>query len=121
MSMFSLELTGQAPFKKVLINSLVADEHGQKMSKSKGNVVDPLAKIDTIGADALRFALMGIESQTRYISLSDERMETASAFWTRANDYFNGCGITVLRVLTDNGAPYRSKLFAQTLGPITHK
>ena len=34
--------------------------------------------------------------------LSDERKETASAFWTRANDYFNGCGITVLRVLTDN-------------------
>ena len=53
--------------------------------------------------------------------LADERKETASAFWTRANDYFNGCGITVLRVLTDNGSPYRSKLFAQTLGPITHK
>ena len=53
--------------------------------------------------------------------LADERKETASAFWTRANDYFTSCGITVLRVLTDNGAPYRSKLFAQTLGPITHK
>jgi transposase InsO family protein len=53
--------------------------------------------------------------------LADERKETASAFWTRANAYFTSCGITVLRVLTDNGAPYRSKLFAQTLGPITHK
>ena len=53
--------------------------------------------------------------------LSDERKETASAFWTRANAYFNSCGITVLRVLTDNGSPYRSKLFAQTLGAITHK
>jgi hypothetical protein len=53
--------------------------------------------------------------------LADERKETASAFWTRANNYFNGCGITVLRVLTDNGSPYRSKLFAQTLGAITHK
>ena len=53
--------------------------------------------------------------------LTNERQETACAFWTRANDYFNSCGITVLRVLTDNGAPYRSKLFAQTLGPITHK
>jgi transposase InsO family protein len=53
--------------------------------------------------------------------LADERKETASAFWTRANNYFNGCGITVLRVLTDNGSPYRSKLFAQTLGSITHK
>ncbi len=53
--------------------------------------------------------------------LANERKETASAFWTRANHYFNSCGITVLRVLTDNGAPYRSKLFAQTLGPIKHK
>jgi len=53
--------------------------------------------------------------------LSDERKETASAFWTRANDYFNGCGITVLRVLTDNGSAYRSKLFAQALGSIKHK
>ncbi len=83
MSMFSLELTGQVPFKKVLINSLVADEHGQKMSKSKGNVIDPLLKIDTIGADALRFALMGIETQTRYISLSEERMETARNFMNK--------------------------------------
>ena len=53
--------------------------------------------------------------------LANERMETAAWFWTRANAYFNNGGITVLRVLTDNGAPYRSKQFAQTLGPITHK
>jgi len=52
--------------------------------------------------------------------LTNERKETASAFWTRANAYFNSCGITVLRVLTDNGAPYRSRLFAQTLGSIKH-
>ncbi|NMM32803.1 MAG: IS481 family transposase [Phycicoccus sp.] len=53
--------------------------------------------------------------------LADERKETASAFWTRANTYFNDCGIIVLRVLTDNGSAYRSKLFAETLGQITHK
>lgn len=53
--------------------------------------------------------------------LTNERKETASAFWTRANAYFNSCGITVLAVLTDNGAPYRSKLFDQTLGTIKHK
>jgi len=45
----------------------------------------------------------------------------ASAFWTRANNYFNTCGITVLRAQTDNGSPYRSMLFAQTLGSITRK
>jgi valyl-tRNA synthetase len=80
MSMFSLELTGEVPFKTVLINSLVADGHGQKMSKSKGNVIDPLLKIDTIGADALRLGLCTIESQSRYISLSEERLETARNF-----------------------------------------
>ncbi|MGC1206579.1 MAG: IS481 family transposase [Ornithinimicrobium sp.] len=53
--------------------------------------------------------------------LTDEKKETASAFWERANAWFNSCGISVLRVLTDNGAPYRSHLFAQTLGEITHK
>jgi valyl-tRNA synthetase len=68
MSMLSLELMGQVPFRQVLINSLVADWQGQKMSKSKGNVIDPLLKIDDIGADALRLALCTIETQSRYIS-----------------------------------------------------
>ena len=53
--------------------------------------------------------------------LADERKETASAFWTRANNYFNDCGIIVLRVLTDNGSAYRSKVFGEALGSITHK
>jgi transposase InsO family protein len=53
--------------------------------------------------------------------LSDERKETAAAFWTRANAYFAGCGITVARVLTDNGACYRSFAFRDALGEILHK
>jgi len=54
--------------------------------------------------------------------LTDETKETAAAFWTRANTYFAGCGITVARVLTDNGSCYRSRLFAEALGEkITHK
>jgi transposase InsO family protein len=54
--------------------------------------------------------------------LTDEKKETAAAFWTRANTYFAGCGITVARVLTDNGSCYRSRLFADALGEkITHK
>jgi transposase InsO family protein len=54
--------------------------------------------------------------------LGDERKETAAAFWGRANRFFAGHGITVRRVLTDNGSCYRSTLFAQALGPsITHK
>ncbi len=53
--------------------------------------------------------------------LADERKETASAFWTRANAYFTSCGITVKRVLTDNGSAYRSNAFASALGEIVHK
>ena len=55
-------------------------------------------------------------------TLTDERQDTAAGFWTRANDYFNSCGITVARVLTDNGSCYRSKVFAAALGEdIAHK
>jgi transposase InsO family protein len=53
--------------------------------------------------------------------LGDERKETAAAFWTRAHAYFTGCGITVTRVLTDNGACYRSLAFRDALGQIVHK
>ena len=53
--------------------------------------------------------------------LADERKETAAAFWHRANAYFAGCGITVARVLTDNGACYRSFAFRDALGEIVHK
>jgi Integrase core domain. len=53
--------------------------------------------------------------------LADERKETAASFWTRANAYFAGCGITVHRVLTDNGACYRSLPFRAALAGITHK
>ena len=54
--------------------------------------------------------------------LTDERKETVAAFWQRANAHFAGCGITVKRILTDNGSAYRSRLFAETLGEaITHK
>jgi len=54
--------------------------------------------------------------------LDDEKKETAAAFWTRANTYFESCAITVKRVLTDNGSAYRSQVFADALGDaITHK
>jgi transposase InsO family protein len=53
--------------------------------------------------------------------LTDERQETAAAFWARAADYFTACGITVRRVLTDNGACYRSRAFTAALGDVVHK
>ena len=55
--MIGLRFTGKAPFSQVFLNGLVRDEHGEKMSKTKGNVIDPLDVIDEFGADAVRFTL----------------------------------------------------------------
>ncbi len=62
MMMMGLELTGQVPFKKIYTHGLILDEHGQKMSKSKGNVLDPIELINDYGTDALRLTMAGIAS-----------------------------------------------------------
>jgi valyl-tRNA synthetase len=74
MMMLGLKFTGEVPFKTVYITSLVRDEHGQKMSKSKGNVVNPLQVMDEIGADAFRFTLAALASPGMDISLSEGRL-----------------------------------------------
>jgi len=74
MMMLGLKFTGHVPFKTVYITSLVRDEHGKKMSKSKGNVVNPLQVMDEIGADALRFTLAALASPGMDISLSEGRL-----------------------------------------------
>ena len=58
MMMLGIELTGEPPFETVYLSGLIRDPYGQKMSKTKGNTVDPLDTIDELGADALRFALV---------------------------------------------------------------
>ncbi len=73
----------QIPFKDVYIHALVLDEHGQKMSKSKGNVVDPLVLIEKYGADALRFTLAAQAAQGRNIRLSEARVEGYRNFGTK--------------------------------------
>ena len=80
MLMMGLELTGKAPFAKVLMHPLVRDENGQKMSKSKGNVIDPLEIIDEVGADTLRLTLNALCVQGRDMRLSQERLDTYRAF-----------------------------------------
>ena len=75
-------MDGEVPFKRVIINGLVRDENGQKMSKSKGNVIDPLGIIDELGADPLRFT-MAILSGTRDIKLSKQRIEGYRNFGTK--------------------------------------
>ena len=74
MMMLGLKFTGEVPFKTVYITSLVRDEHGKKMSKSKGNVVNPLQVMDEIGADAFRFTLAALASPGMDISLSEGRL-----------------------------------------------
>ncbi|RKX62298.1 MAG: valine--tRNA ligase [Thermodesulfobacteriota bacterium] len=75
MIMMGIHFTGQIPFKNVYIHALVRDEKGQKMSKSRGNVIDPLEMIDKYGTDALRFTLVALAAQGRDIKLSEARIE----------------------------------------------
>ena len=82
MIMMGLRFTGTVPFSNVFLNGLVRDEHGQKMSKSKGNVIDPLEVIDEFGADPVRFTL-AILSSGRDIPLARNRMEGYRAFATK--------------------------------------
>jgi Valyl-tRNA synthetase len=75
MIMMGIHFIGAIPFEKVYIHALVRDEKGQKMSKSKGNVIDPLDVIAKYGADALRFTLIALAAQGRDIKLSISRIE----------------------------------------------
>ncbi|GAA6156923.1 valine--tRNA ligase [Pyruvatibacter sp. HU-CL02332] len=83
MMMFGLHFMKEVPFKDVYIHALVRDDKGAKMSKSKGNVIDPLELIDTYGADALRFTLTAMAAQGRDIKLSTSRVEGYRNFGTK--------------------------------------
>ena len=83
MMMMGLHFMKEVPFHDVYIHALVRDEKGQKMSKSKGNVMDPLVLVDTYGADALRFTLAAMAAQGRDIKLSTSRVEGYRNFATK--------------------------------------
>jgi valyl-tRNA synthetase len=83
MMMMGLHFMGEVPFEKVFINALVRDEKGQKMSKSKGNVMDPLELVDEYGADALRFTMVAMSGQARDIKLAKQRIEGYRNFGTK--------------------------------------
>lgn len=96
MMMMGIHFMGEVPFKKVYIHALVRDAKGQKMSKSKGNVIDPLEIIEKYGADALRFCMTAMAAQGRDVKLSEERIEGYRNFATKlwnATRYceMNGC------------------------------
>src|SRR5450631_1291461 len=88
MMMMGLHFMKEAPFSTVYIHRLVRDEKGAKMSKSKGNVIDPLGVIDDFGADALRFALARAAAQGHDIKLSPHHVETNRNFATKL---WNAC------------------------------
>jgi len=75
MMMMGIHFKEEVPFKDVYIHALVRDEHGKKMSKSKGNVIDPLQVIENYGADAFRFTLAAFAAQGRDVKMSESRVE----------------------------------------------
>jgi len=96
MMMMGLHFQKEVPFHDVYIHALVRDASGAKMSKSKGNVIDPLEVIDEYGADALRFTLAAMAAQGRDIKLSAQRVEGyrnfATKLWNAARfAEINGC------------------------------
>ncbi len=96
MMMAGLQFMDEAPFHTVYIHALVRDEKGAKMSKSKGNVIDPLDVVEQYGADALRFTLAAMAAQGRDLKLSLQRVEGyrnfATKIWNAARfAEMNGC------------------------------
>ncbi len=99
MMMMGLHLLHEVPFHDVYIHALVRDEKGAKMSKSKGNVLDPLGMIDQYGADALRFTLAALAAQGRDVKLAPQRVDGYRSFatklWNAARfGEMNGCART---------------------------
>ena len=97
MIMMGLTFMGEVPFKDVYIHALVRDIKGHKMSKSKGNVVDPLIMIDRYGTDAFRFTLAAFAAQGRDIKFSEERVEGYRHF---VNKIWNAARFIMMNVKT---------------------
>jgi valyl-tRNA synthetase len=98
MMMMGLHFMGDVPFHTVYIHALVRDARGQKMSKSRGNIIDPLELIDRYGCDALRFTLATLAAPGRDIKLSESRIEGyrnfATKLWNAARyAQMNGCAL----------------------------
>ena len=95
MMMLGLKFRDRVPFYDVYMHSLVADAEGKKMSKSKGNVVDPLDLIDQYGTDALRFTLASIETKQRYVALTPQKLESSRNF---VNKLYNATRFVLMGV-----------------------
>ena len=102
MMMLGMEFLNKEPFKDIYVHALVRDEKGQKMSKSKGNVIDPLELIEKYSADALRFTLLSMASPGRDVKLSEDRVKGYRNFLNKiwnANNFLiqNNCDFSEIK------------------------
>ncbi|MEO9188917.1 MAG: valine--tRNA ligase, partial [Acetobacteraceae bacterium] len=97
MMMQGLHVMGDVPFRTVYIHGLVRDERGQKMSKSKGNVIDPLELIDRFGADALRFTICAMTGPGRDVKLGAASVENRRSFVTKLWNAARFCEMNAIR------------------------
>ncbi|MAL09587.1 MAG: valine--tRNA ligase [Maricaulis sp.] len=101
MMMQGLKFMDEIPFHDIYIHALVRDEHGAKMSKSKGNVIDPLELVDEFGADAVRFTLTALAAQGRDIRMSKDRVEGYRNFGTKLWNAARFCLMNDCRPVAD--------------------
>nr|HDN01298.1 valine--tRNA ligase [Deltaproteobacteria bacterium] len=101
MMMMGLHFMGDVPFKHVYLHALIRDIEGKKMSKSKGNVIDPLTIMEKYGTDAVRFTLASFAAQGRDIKLAEERIEGYRHF---VNKIWNAARFVLLNLKTSQGA-----------------
>jgi valyl-tRNA synthetase len=99
MMMMGIKLMGEVPFRTVYINGLVLDPDGQKMSKTRGNVVDPLVIFEKYGTDAARFALISAAAAGMNIKINESKLESARNFvnkiWNAARFVLLNCGAVI--------------------------
>ncbi len=107
MMMMGLQFMNDVPFRDVYVHALVRDEHGKKMSKSKGNVIDPLNVIEAYGTDAFRFTLTAFAAQGRDIKMSEKRVEGYRHF---INKLWNAARFALMHIDTPEALPAPDQL-----------
>ena len=112
MMMFGMEFLNKEPFKDIYVHALVRDEKGQKMSKSKGNVIDPLDLIEKYSADALRFTLLSMASPGTDVKLSEDRVKGYRNFLNKlwnANNFLitNKCDFSKTEQSSEDYSKYK--------------
>ena len=123
MIMQGIEFMGEVPWRRLYLHGLVRAADGQKMSKSKGNVVDPLGLIDKYGADALRFFMAAMESQGRDVKMDEKRVEGyrnfATKLWNAARFcQSNGIGASSTLRAPDADLPVNRWIIAETVATV---